>query len=80
MCELLLRMQTIEKVNNSHLHIVCQVLIQSIKIAKREAETGTIKDAKNPRKKIEPLVAKNIFDQSTNIVFSYLPDLLHSFS
>lgn len=78
MCELLLRMQTIEKVNNSHIHIICQILIQSIKIAKREAETNNVKDPK--KKKVEPGVAKNIFDQSTNIVFSYLPDLLKSYS
>jgi len=66
---MLLRMQTIEKVNNAHTHITCQVLIQTIKIAKREAETINIKDAKGKRK-VEPGVAKNIFDQSTNIVFS----------
>lgn len=71
-------MQTLEKVNTVHIHIVCQIMIQSIKIAKREAETVNIKDPK--KKKVEPMVAKNIFDQSTNIVFSYLPDLLKSFS
>lgn len=43
-------------------------MIQSIKIAKREAETVNVKDPK--KKKVEPIVAKNIFDQSTNIVFS----------
>jgi len=68
-------MRHIDRVNTNHIYLIVQILLCCIKIAKRESDSAA---DKNKKKRVDPAVSKKIFEQCTNVVFSYLPELIKS--